>query len=345
MNNSSTRKSSIRALKLECELRERQFDTFAARGIVRGQFANGGWIYKGEALNFWKYGRHSESKPPLSNAANDIARCWAMVGVIKGDSVSTVRDKVISVRLLAEKIGDDAVAWASLSPQMLDRCVVDISKIYKATSAYHRASCLGVLVEYLNHVMHPYRGSHVGFLDHRIRWRLKLKNPIHSTLDRLAEEGKQHSAQHYKADLHVALGRARSTIRNNPELEPNPGFDLIRLEALAFPMAMGIRVGETCSLPADAYALEDRTGTPIVRVVTEKGQLPSARPVESIWAPLLSEAYDYLLNTCAPARARARQIEQRGFAFVVEELEQARKRKPLSSVDKLRLKLGGARKE
>lgn len=328
-------------LKKERLLRESQFATLSAQGIVRGEFSRGPWIYQGDTLNFWCRRKHGDDKVPLAGATNDVARCYALKAILGGESASGVRGRIAPIRWLAELTGDGADGWSAISSKKLDKCVELMSQGYGANSTYSRACGLGQLIDYFNSTIHRYNGKQTGFLPQRLKWRIKLKNPVVSTLNRLSPEGKRHTAQHYKPNLHYALGQARATVKQDPTIEPTPGHDLIRLEALAFAMSMGIRVWETCSLPRTAYDVEATTGMPFVRVIAEKGAIPAARPVESVWAPLLAEAYDYLLEQCAPARARAKQIERSGFSFLKEELLVPRILKPLSSIDKLRLKLSG----
>lgn len=340
-----TRSKSIyisrNALKAELRLRKKQFQDLAEQGVVHGDFEAGSWLYNGDTLNFWRKRSNRDAKVPLDGAANDIARSYAIACIARGESSTTVRGKIAPIRWLVEEIGDAVMPWVEISPPILDRCVAKISKAMAPTGAYHRASCLGQLVDYLNQIVHRCQGAYVGFLARRIKWHPRLKNPIHSTLDRMGLEGKKHSEKHFKPDLHLALGSARAMIKSDLSLEPTPGHDLIRLEALSFAMALGIRVGEVCSLPLNAYDVEETTGVPIVRIIAEKGALPAARPVESVWAPLLSEAYGYLLETCAAARARAKQIERSGFRFIIDELRAARTKRPLSAIDELRMNLGG----
>lgn len=328
-------------LLTETEFRASQFDELRKSGIIIGEYDDNYWIYRGERLNFNARLKEGRSHTSLTSTSASIARNLAISCIVKEDAASTIKGKLEATKILDSEIGDSVEAWATLSGRTLDRCVTRLAKLYTEGTAYNRASGLSQVVAYLNQVSHRCDEHYCQFLWKRINWKTKLRNPIVSTLDRIGRAGQEHTASHYDPDLHVALGRVRSSIRANPSLEPSPGYDLIRLEALAFAMALGIRVWEVCSLPANAYDVEPGNNVPFVRVIAEKGAMPAARPIDRIWAPLISEAHQYLLEACAEARCRARDIEQNGFAFLVRGLSSYRKKHPLTQIDRDRLALSG----
>src|SRR5690606_11477620 len=120
-----------------------------------------------------------------------------------------------------------------------------------------------------------------------------------------------------------------------------PGYDRIRLESLAFGMALGLRVGEICSLPINVLEKDKDTQRYFARVATEKSALSGAMAVTEIWEESLLEANAYLLEQCADARNRAREIEESGFNFVCERLLENRRIMPLTDGELAQLKVLG----
>lgn len=87
-----------------------------------------------------------------------------------------------------------------------------------------------------------------------------------------------------------------------------------------FQYGLGLRLGETLRLPIDP--LIEVNGEMFCLVWTEKGHIPMARYVPSIWRHPLSEAVAEIRKITQPYRDVAIQIEQRNnLCFVDERLD------------------------
>jgi hypothetical protein len=101
---------------------------------------------------------------------------------------------------------------------------------------------------------------------------------------------------------------------------------------------MGLRVGEITTLHVQAIQpSEDGIGFDL-RVPVEKGELPGAKRIPTLWEPAFVQAHSYLLDICAPARRRAKEIEDRGFRFIYETLADHRRLNPLDQGKKAQFK-------
>ncbi len=327
----------------EVDLRKRLFTTLKASGRVRGEFDSEKWKYNGRVIQFrtLRNPKGPEKQGLLVDFAASLARCVAVLAMQQGLTYESVYSKIYAVRLLSQRLGMSVESWLQLNRSSLNKAVSSLPDVLNQTTIYHRANEIGGLIQYLNSISHVNSGTKCYFMPRRLSWKSGVKNPIRSMLDRTSEAATAHSSEKFVPSLHIGLGEARSRIRLNPHLEPKSGYDRIRLEALAFAISLGLRVGEICTLPATALDHDEETGSAFVRAFTEKGALPSARPLSSLWTPLVTEANDYLLNQCSEARARAREIEINGFSFVGDVLAKRRKNAPLSKSKIAQLTLAG----
>ena len=242
-------------------------------------------------------------------------------------SAEAAYGRLQSVRWLAQVIGDGIEDWLLLTPAALNRVVDRMRREGGEATVYNRAGMLSTFIDFLNSTRISTDERASSLLGRYIAWNHGLKNPIGRPV--MVDDGRTQAHPKYIPDLHRALGEARSRIRLKPDVEPSPGYDLIRLEALTFAMATGIRVGELCVLSVRCLGTDESSGTTFVRVATEKGQPASARPIADIWAAPVSDAYDYLLERCEAARLRAKEIETTGFQFVIARLHKVRLEKPI----------------
>jgi len=307
-----------------------RFEVLREANVVAGEFSDLAWSYGGRKLRFVvrsKPGMNSRRPDPLSGVAAVLARCFMVFSMEARLSNEGAYARLQGVRWLAELVGGEVKGWLSLSPTVLNKVIAKVKAENKVTSVYSRANALSSFVDYLNSTRTGHGEHASSLLGRYISWNHGLKNPVRHIIE--VGHAEAVATKKYVPDLHRALGQTRSRIRLDPKLEPSPGFDLIRLEALTFAMATGIRIGEVCALSVRCLETDETSGAPFLRVATEKGQPPSARPIADVWADSVSNAYDYLLQRCASARSRAREIDTSGFTFIAETLKSARLSQPV----------------
>lgn len=308
----------------------KRFEILCAAGKVAGEFPGGAWTYGGRILRFdarAKPGAGRSVAQPLPGVAGVLARCFMVASIDKELTCEHVYGLLHGVRFVAQVTGGGAETWLALTPHLLNRVTANARRNVAESTGYVRACAVASFVAFLNETRTGIDERASTLLGRYIGWRHRIKNPARPRID--VDAASPLANRKYVPNLHRALGEARSRIRMNPELEPSPGFDLIRLEALTFAMATGMRIGELCSLSVRCLETHEGIGASFLRVATEKGQPPSARPIAEVWSAAVFDAFDYLLERCSAARQRAREIETGGFEFVTERLRMARLARPI----------------
>lgn len=305
----------------ELKLRAELFEQTARGGRLQGQFSGLGWQYRAYMLRF-EFPKKNGKREPLTGFVGNLARCFALTAIKRGLTFEAVNTRLYGLKWLARYVDNTPRAWSRISKATLDKAASDLEAEYEQPTAYARAGGIKSLVTYLGTLCHKRNGKIEPFLARRLRWKPNIKNPVQSTFQRQFGRGGDTQKSRYVPELQTCLGQARYRLRSDPTQEPSPGYDLIRLEALAFGTALGLRIGEILTLPIDALDTED---SPFVRVFSEKGAPAFARSLPELWVPVISEANDYLLGACAEPRRRAREIEERGFEFIRETVLSRRK--------------------
>lgn len=309
-----------------------KFDALTTSGIVSGEFYDPVWSYKSNKLNFveigFKKGEPAVAKP-LSPTADSLARIYVTSIMHMQQSGEFAISRLNSFRHLARAVGHNDDLWVTMPTALLNRVTEQLLSNYKATTAYHRATGIKAFIQFMNHMHLRIDGIEHRYFNRLISWTHRIPNPIRSSLALTTPENEARREELYEEKLHAAIASAAFKARSSPELEPVLGYDRIRLESLAFALAMGLRVGELCSLQKDAIYFDKDTGQYGLRVATEKGAPSGINAIAQIWGPVLKDASDYLTDTCASARELAADIEKRGFVFVTEKLLSYRKKSPI----------------
>lgn len=308
------------------------FENALNSGLVSGEFDDLMWRYKGQRLHFTEIGKRGDPslKASLPIRAKEIAQCYTARNILLQVSGELAVSRLNGLRHLSKRIGNASDSWHEMPHAMLNKTVSELKKSLKITSAYHRATAIHDLLAFLNNMHHRVNGMDERFLIRLVRWKHGIENPIRSNLELSGTENERRREELYNDQLHVAIAKAAYMVRSNENLEPSPGYHRIRLEALAFAMSMGLRVGEICALPKRALDYDEDTGLSSIIVPTEKGAQPGATALADVWVPVVQEAFEYLTHACTAARKRAKEIETSGFEFVTNALKKHRLTAPLS---------------
>jgi integrase len=327
---------NVRLAGLESDARIR-FNALRTANRVDGLFEGDVWHCANVALKFCSPSAPHEA---IAGPLAVLARCFMVVSIESRLSHGAIYGRLQAVRWIYHGLGSDIRKFMAITKADLNRVVSKAKEQRSPATVYNRANGIAMFAQYLDDTRIGHGVEAVSLLGRRLNWKTNLKNPIRRSIEIDSDEDRAPHRK-YQPSLHKALGSARSRIRTDPSLEPTPGHDLVRLESLAFAMATGMRIGELCALPIDCYDVEEATGTPYLRVATEKGQHASARPVADIWAPAVADAYDYLLEQCAGPRQRALEIESRGFEFVRDRLAAHRIEAPADEALMIQLEVTG----
>lgn len=319
-------------LAANLKIAKKIFNNALNSGLVTGKFDDIAWGYKGQRLHFTEIGKKSDSSPkvPLPARAKKIAQCYSARNILLQTSGELAVSRLNGLRYLSKRIGNSTDNWHEMPHSVLNQTVADLKKSLKITSAYHRATALHDLLTFLNNMHHRVDGQEQRFLTRLVKWKHRIENPIRSNLELSSSENERRREELYNDQVHVAIAKAAFMVRSNEALEPSPGYHRIRLEALAFALSMGLRIGEICALPKRALDYDEDTGLSSIIVPTEKGAQPGATALADIWVPVVKEAFEYLTHSCAAARNRAAEIETSGFEFVKSTLKNHRLVNPIS---------------
>ncbi|HEL3863680.1 TPA: hypothetical protein UM690_001575 [Stenotrophomonas maltophilia] len=332
---------------VESESRAR-FRALVDSGQICGAYDDLAWIYRGSSVLFCEAGGKrsgSARQPALDALSGRIARAMVVDQISSGRRPSTalVRGRTITFRLLASIVNEDLISWCGLTRATFVRLLARIKADPGMSEAtiYNRAGSLQAIVEYLNRLQARIDGKEVRFLRKVIIWKHRVENPIRKIEDPESAEFSRHSRSKHRPDIAIALARARNAIVATPEIEPTPGYDRIRLEALAPALAVGARIGECISLPVRCLDRSVGAGYTLLRQPVEKSNDATSVPVPEVWEKPLEESVGYLVEACAEARARARLIEEEGFAFLRDKLDTLRNSQGLSPSRLAQIKLSG----
>lgn len=339
----TSEKISERVLAEELKKARMRFDAARKAGLVVGTFDGPFWEYKGIRLLFKEISeqRCRQESLCLTAKAGLIGRCYISVALVAQCSPELAVSRLNGFRWLAKVIGDKDELWVNLSTAILNKTVSVLKESTSIATTYHRATALTNFVDYLNSLHGKILGVDQRYCERFLRWKHGVPNPIRSSLEITSDLHALRQKEKYEPNLHVALAIARTRVKSDPSLEPSKGYDRLRLEPLSFALALGLRIGEVCALPVNAFERDTDTGMCFVRTPTEKGAIASATAAPQIWEDALGEAYTYLLEQCAEARARAREIENNNFDFIQRDLLAGRKIKALTIGQLTQLEVAG----
>ncbi|MDR7052946.1 hypothetical protein J2W70_000290 [Pseudomonas koreensis] len=331
----------LEVLEGSYKLALQQFADLKESGLVTGNFEDNVWQYRSINIPFTSRGslqRRIQDQPALPMVMGKLARCFIAKEMLKRPSATLLIGHMAAIRHLSAEMTSHNIEWDNITRKLFDRTVESIKQKHSESTVYTRANALKAFLDFLNNLRATTHGVPLRFFERFIRWKPGLANPTHSILELTSQEFSDREGTLFSPNLHRGLAKARWLVKNNPNLESTPGSDRIRLEAMCFGMALGLRVGEITGLPLNCVFKDVDTQTTFVRVPVEKNLIPAAVPVAELWSPPLTEAYEYLLGTCQEPRKRALDIEKNGFSFVDSALTNHRAKYPLEpgAADQLR---------
>lgn len=311
--------------------------------MIAGEFNDSTWRFRSRRLRFTGLDQRLGGNSKLSDTSTQMAKAFILNQIMKkfDYSAELILGRLVAFRCLASEVDRQGWKWCSLRASHFDEVVERLKRRYATSSVYHRAGGLTAVAAYLNGIKQGRGSEEVRFVRRRIQWRHALDNPIRLMQDPTSDLREHQRQAKYQHDLPQCVAKAREKLVGNPSLEPVPGYDLIRMEALAFMLALGLRVGEVTSLPVHALDEDSVAGSVFLRVPVEKGGAANAMPVPAVWEDPIRKAYLYLLESCAEARAQARLIENQGFSFICSALTTYRAEIPISDSVRCQMRVAG----
>lgn len=297
--------------------------------IINCNFNDDSWKFKSRGIKFCNLKNGSN----FSDELNNLIKFFLIDQVYRNRELSaeSIVGRINAFRYFAIYIEEKNIVLKNLKVGDLNKFVEYLKLLgLKESTIYHRCGSLVSVIKFLNSLRVIKNNTEYSYLSNYISWKSNLENPTRRIEQIFSKERKEHSQNKYRDDIHIAIAKARSIIIENPNLELHPGYDRIRLESQAFCLALGLRLGELTTLPVHALDTESIPGKIFLRVAHEKTKSGRAVPVPKLWDDVLIKAYEYLLDACAEARSRAKDIEDNGFSFVDRSLMKYRDLNPLT---------------
>lgn len=269
----------------------------------------------GKVLRGPMFKRTANIRPVTGSMANWM-KCFIVHRLVKKRYAPTSLTRYLQpMRWLIEGAGCNYERLIRFNQHRLDRLVTKIGAqgLYGEVALYQMAREMAMVMNW---------SSRQGLLARRLLFKNPVPDPTKARLDVTTAAFARHREQRFPDDAFVdAVTAIKRKLSDDPTLEPKPGYDWIRVHAIPFKLALGLRIGELLTLPINALYEDESSGKLYLRVWTEKGEAPTLRYVPSLWAPAVRASYRALVKLCRPARTLAETIDSDGdFSFIEREL-------------------------
>lgn len=255
----------------------------------------------------------------------------------KSDGV--IRSRIRSIKALCEELSDDISDWTAISAVKLSS--ISSSMISKYPNKRALAIALGNLHQVINDIEELggwEDGRFNRFTTKRCRWKPSIRQPNTGLLDGMSPDFDEHTQNKYIKDLGVGIVKAYHRISSDEYLENLYG---IKIRVIIFCLSMGLRISEALRLEKDSLFYDDRAGSYFLRVLTEKGASPYARPVPDRWSAIIKDTFDFIIDRTNDLREKAQKIESCPQEYAKAILLESRMKKKVSLSARKALSLAG----
>lgn len=300
-----------------------EFKVFVSKHKILGEWDDKCWKYKNRNLYFTKpfdtFGNlvtsttKAENKVVLEGAWAEIIRLYTLIQIKKGKTSKAVATSFTASIWLAESVSYDQSALYKIKQSTLDNVIPILEKYFNKRGPFARYQDI---VGLTRHFLIPNKLV-IGFA-----LKTNMKNPALNQIDITTDEYEARREQKYEVDIDKYLGKVKQRFDAEREREkinetllypkPKPLYDELRLLASPFMLAFGFRVGELCRLSEDCLQFDEVNERWYITPYTEKGELPSAKPVPRMWQEIIVEAYKRIKKLTQEHRKFAKQVESLG---------------------------------
>ena len=322
-------RSQVKQLKLDV------IDEFKALNNskkVLGEWDDKVWIYKNKNLYFTKpldknnnkVTGHTKvkDKVPLPPIFSDIIKLYALRQIKKEKTAKAVSADIIANSWLFESITYQEDKLLTLKQTTLDDAIALLEKYFMKRGPFERYK---EMVRFTKTFL--VRNNLVLSFAPKVN----MPNPAVAQNDVTSEEYEARKEEKYDAEIDKYLGIVKQrfdedTIRIKAKKsalypEPKKGYDELRLLSIPFLFAFGLRIGELCRLTKDCLQYDEINERWYLNVLTEKGELPAAKPVPKLWQDIIIESHTRILEITDEYRAFAKQVEKTGTQAFIDSLD------------------------
>ncbi|MEM5531402.1 hypothetical protein [Pseudoalteromonas arctica] len=321
-------RSQIKQLKLDVI---DEFQALTDSKKVLGEWDDTVWIYKNKNLYFnkpfdqdnKKVSRNTKAKErvPLPPLFSNIIKLYVLCQIKKDKTASAISSDIIANSWLLESISYQENKLITLKQTTLDDVIPLLEKHFKKRGPFERYK---EMVRFTKSFLVPNK------LVLSFAPKVNMPNPAIAQNNVTSKEYKARNIDKYDAEIDKYLGIVKQRFDEDtrrikakkPALYPEPkkGYDELRLLAIPFLFAFGLRIGELCRLTKDCLQYDEINERWYLNVLTEKGELPTARPIPRLWQEILIESHKRILQITGEFRAFAKQVEKTGTQAFIDVL-------------------------
>lgn len=317
-------KQQTRLLDAVKELIKEELPTFKSmqeNKTLIGKWNDFYWTYQNKNIYFTKRYDNTgelvtgktpvEARVPMDGIWSDIARLYTLVQIKKRKPYKSTSATVSCCCWLGEKLDYSIDRIITLKQSDIDKLPEILKNHYAERSIFEKYK---EAVAFVKTFLVPKK------LCPSFVPKVKLANPANKQNDVTTKEYQKRRDKKFNVDIDKYIGIAKRRFEAGQALisegkEPTypvmkSGYDELRFLAIPFFMAFGLRLGEVCRLHKDCIGFDETNKRWYLRVLTEKGELASARPVPLMWQEIILESHKRILEITAPFRALAKNIEQ-----------------------------------
>ena len=272
-------------------LAQPEFDALASSGKIIGKWEDKTWTYRNRTIYFTRpfdksgnpvTGKTSpEDKVAIEGIWADVYRLF-ILHKIKGhkSAPKTIASLMAYTALLGEYYQYDIQALYKLNQDKLDQVIPMLESMFSARGPFERYK---TIVSFVKKFLIPNK------LCRSFAPSVKMRNPALDKADVTSRASAKAREDKFDENIDSYIGivkqrfdeDVRRTALGEPAKypEPKPYYDELRLLAMPFFLALGLRVGEVCRLHKDCLGYDEIIGKWFLRVLTEKGELANARPI------------------------------------------------------------------
>tara|TARA_B100000519_G_C14259952_1_gene447169 strand:- start:4432 stop:6672 length:2241 start_codon:yes stop_codon:yes gene_type:complete len=300
-----------------------EFNALVSSGKIIGKWEDIAWTYRSRTIYFTRPvdgdGNQVTGKTPAENKVA-IRGIWAdvyrlyILHKIKGHNGSpkSISGLVSQISWLGEYYQYEVASLQELNQDKLDALIPLLEANFQKRGPFERYK---TIVSFVKKFLIPHK------LCRSFSANVKMINPAVARKDPTSEEAEQARRDKFNENIDAYIGTIKQRFDEDVrrlergELakfpEPKPYYDELRLLAMPFFLALGLRIGEVCRLHKDCIGYDEQSEKWFLRVLTEKGELTNARPVPRRWQNVIIQSHERILEITKPFRAFAKDVENR----------------------------------
>ena len=313
-----------------------EFSSLESNKTIIGSWDDSSWMYKNKTIYFTKpfdcdgvivTGSTKRGKRvPIEEEWADTLKIYALSLIKGGKSGKAASGNIGAVIWFCDSLSYDMLKLLKLKQRMID-------DVYSLMGEYlSEGSCFEKYKIIVNFVKNPLIANK---LCPHFMPLVNVKNPRLKNQDVTQKEYTDRRENKFDEDIdrYISLAKRRfEAERERTEKREEPVYKLVKPEAdelrfLAVPflLVFGLRIGELSRLTENCLQYDEINQRWYLNVLTEKGQLPSPRPVPRIWEQVIVDSFNRIKELTESDRQYAKLVERNGLNAFLDQLSLPRR--------------------